>query len=249
LTPGATTRILARSIECKALVFALKSVRKIYMPCTVQISLDLRTIDDALHVAQIAVDAGVDWLEAGTPLMVEQGMGGVRAMRAKFPQHPIVCDFKVCDGGGLFARIAGEAGANYMDVMAAAHDATLRGAIREAEKHGVKVIADIMFCADPVAAAVRAQTVGAHMIGWHLGYDHRGENRGLRAIDGLEDVLRAVRIPVQVVGGLSVEHAIECARKGASSVVIGGPLVPGDRGTGLAATLKEIVKGVKGTTK
>ncbi len=215
------------------------------MPCTVQISLDLHTIDDALHVAQIAVDAGVDWLEAGTPLMIEQGMASVRALRAKFPKHPIVCDFKVCDGGGLFARLAGEAGANYMDVMAAAHDSTLRAAIREAEKHNVAVIADIMFCPNPVAAAVRAQEIGVHMIGWHLGYDHRAENRGLLAIDGLSQVLQAVRIPVQVVGGLSVEHAIESARLGASSVVIGGPLVPGDRGPGLAATLRTIVDGVR----
>jgi 3-hexulose-6-phosphate synthase/6-phospho-3-hexuloisomerase len=215
------------------------------MACTVQISLDLHTIDDALHVAQIAADAGVDWLEAGTPLMIEQGMAAVRALREKFPKHPIVCDFKVCDGGGLFARLAGEAGANYMDVMAAAHDATLRAALREAEKHNVQVIADIMFCPDPIAAAVRAQEVGVHMIGWHLGYDHRAENRGLRAIDGFDEVFDAVRIPVQVVGGLSVDHAIECARRGAASVVIGGPLVPGDRAAGLATTLKEIVDGVR----
>src|SRR5262245_35712037 len=215
------------------------------MPCSVQISLDLHTVEDALHVAQIAADSGVDWLEAGTPLMVEQGMGAVRALRAKFPKHPIVCDFKVCDGGGLFAKLAGEAGANYMDVMAAAHDATIRAALREADKHHVSVIADIMFCPDPIAAAVRAQTIGVQMIGWHLGYDHRAENRGLRAIDGLDDVLRAVHIPVQVVGGLSVEHAIESARRGAASVVIGGPLVPGDRGPKLAATLREIVQGVR----
>ena len=215
------------------------------MPCKVQISLDLHTVDDALQVAGIAVEAGVDWLEAGTPLMVEQGMGAVRELRGRFPQHPIVCDFKVCDGGALFARLAGEAGANYMDVMAASHDATLRAAVREAEKHRVLVIADIMFCPDPVAAAVRAQEIGVHMIGWHLGYDHRAENRGLRAIDGLDEVLSAVRIPVQVVGGLSVADAIESARRGAFSVVIGGPLVPGDRGAGLAATLREIVQGVR----
>ena len=215
------------------------------MPCTVQISLDLRTIDDALQVARIAVDAGVDWLEAGTPLMVEQGMAAVRELRASFPAHPIVCDFKVCDGGVGYARLAHEAGANYMDVMAAAHDATLRAALREADKHGLKVIADTMFCPDSVAAAVRAQSIGVHMIGWHLGYDHRAENRGLRAIDGLEQLLRAVRIPVQVVGGLSVEHAIEAAGKGVASVVIGSPLVPADRGEKLAATLRAIVAGVR----
>src|SRR5690348_925638 len=101
------------------------------MPCTVQVSLDLHTIDDALRVAKIAVDAGVDWLEAGTGLMVEQGMAVVHALRTEFPKHPIVCDFKVCDGGGFYARMAGEAGAHHIDVMAAAHDATLRAALRE----------------------------------------------------------------------------------------------------------------------
>ena len=99
------------------------------MACTVQISLDLHTIEDALHVAEIAVDAGVDWLEAGTGLMVEQGLAVVRALRAKFPKHPIVCDFKVCDGGEYFGRIAAEAGATHFDVMAASHDATIRAAL------------------------------------------------------------------------------------------------------------------------
>jgi hypothetical protein len=34
---------------------------------TVQISLDLTSIDEALAVADVAVRAGVQWLEAGTP--------------------------------------------------------------------------------------------------------------------------------------------------------------------------------------
>jgi 3-hexulose-6-phosphate synthase/6-phospho-3-hexuloisomerase len=44
-----------------------------------------------LHVADIAVAAGVDWLEAGTGLMVEQGLHVVTALRQRFPSHPIVC--------------------------------------------------------------------------------------------------------------------------------------------------------------
>ncbi len=211
------------------------------MACTVQISLDLHTIEDALRVAEIAAEAGVDWLEAGTGLMVEQGLGVVRALRTRFPEHPIVCDFKVCDGGEYFGRIAAEAGATHFDVMAASHDATIRAAVRAATAQGLTVLADTMFCADPVAAAVRAQSLGAHMICWHLGYDHRHEHPELSAIDGLDEVLRAVRVPVQVVGGLSVAHAVEAARRGARSVVLGSPLVPGDRAAGLKATLREVV--------
>ena len=66
-----------------------------------------------------------------------------------------------------------------------------------------------------------------------------------RLLDDLDAVLRAVSLPVQVVGGLSVEQAVEAARRGARSIVLGGPLVPGDWGSGLEATLKEVVERVK----
>jgi len=47
----------------------------------VQISLDLTSIEEAVHTAEIAVRAGVDWLEAGTPLILAEGLHGVRALR------------------------------------------------------------------------------------------------------------------------------------------------------------------------
>ena len=40
----------------------------------VQLSLDLTSIEEALHVAAIGVRAGVDWLEAGTPLHPGRGL-------------------------------------------------------------------------------------------------------------------------------------------------------------------------------
>ena len=47
----------------------------------VQISLDLTDIDEALDTAALALRAGVDWLEAGTPLILAEGLHGVRALR------------------------------------------------------------------------------------------------------------------------------------------------------------------------
>src|SRR4030095_1238018 len=60
----------------------------------VQISLDLTRLDEALDTAQIAVDAGVAWLEAGTPLLLAHGATAVEALHARFPNHPIVADAK-----------------------------------------------------------------------------------------------------------------------------------------------------------
>jgi hypothetical protein len=39
----------------------------------VHISLDLTDIDEALDTAALALRAGVDWLEAGTPLILAEG--------------------------------------------------------------------------------------------------------------------------------------------------------------------------------
>jgi 3-hexulose-6-phosphate synthase/6-phospho-3-hexuloisomerase len=41
----------------------------------------------------------VDWLEAGTPLIIAEGMNGVPRVARRFPQTPIVADLKTMDGG------------------------------------------------------------------------------------------------------------------------------------------------------
>ena len=52
----------------------------------VQLSLDLTSLDEALETAAIGVDAGVDWLEAGTPLLLAARPARRRgAARARFP--------------------------------------------------------------------------------------------------------------------------------------------------------------------
>src|SRR6187399_1223977 len=92
----------------------------------VQISLDLVTVDEALSTAEMALRAGVDWLEAGTPLIIAEGMHGVRALRERFPKTPIVADLKTMDGGYLEAELMAQAGATHVVVMARAHEETIR---------------------------------------------------------------------------------------------------------------------------
>ena len=43
-------------------------------------------------------------------------------------------------------------------------------------------------------------------------------------LDQLREVVAAVRVPVQAVGGLSLEQAVACPRYGAPLVVLGAPL-------------------------
>src|SRR5919106_6503155 len=92
----------------------------------VQISLDLTSLEEALETAEIAVAAGVDWLEAGTPLLLAEGLRAVETLRKRFPDHPIVADLKTMDGGYLEAQMMAKAGADLGVVMGRAHEATIR---------------------------------------------------------------------------------------------------------------------------
>src|SRR5437660_4467660 len=110
------------------------------MKTIVQISLDLVTIPEALQTAALAMRAGVDWLEAGTPLIIAEGMNGVRALRERFPGTPIIADLKTMDGGYLEAEMMAKAGATHVVVMARAHPETIRCVVKAGRDFGIEVM-------------------------------------------------------------------------------------------------------------
>ncbi len=195
----------------------------------VQISLDLTNIDEALETAALALRAGVDWLEAGTPLILAEGLHGVRALRQAFPQVPIVADLKTMDGGYLEAEMMAKAGATHVVVMARAHPETIKCVVKAGADFGCQVMGDNMICQDMIVSAKLLEDLGCHYVIHHIGYDER---RGIAAagqrmpspLDQLRQVVNAVSIPVQAVGGLSLEQAIQCPQYGAPLVVLGAPL-------------------------
>lgn len=216
----------------------------------VQISLDLTSIPEALETAHMAVRAGVDWLEAGTPLVLAEGLHSVRALRDEFPTHPIVADLKIMDGGYLEAELAARAGATHVVVMARAHPATLRVVVEAAKDYDLKVMGDDLGAEDKAACARMMEEIGVDFIIHHVGYDERREIKGLSPLDELADVVQAVGIPVQAVGGLTIEQAIRMPKLGAPLVVLGAPLVIDSdafkpAGNDLEAILREIVTRIR----
>lgn len=199
------------------------------MKPTVQISLDLTNIDEALQTAEMALRAGVDWLEAGTPLILAEGLHGVRKLREAFPQTPIVADLKTMDGGYLEAEMMAKAGATHVVVMARAHEETIKCVVQAGKDFGVSVMGDNLGCECMIEGARQLESLGCDFIVHHIGYDER---RGIAArgqrmpspLDQLKEVVEAVNIPVQAVGGLSLKQAIDCPSYGAPMVVLGAPL-------------------------
>ena len=170
----------------------------------VQLSLDLISLDEAIETAAVGVAAGVDWLEAGTPLLLAEGLRAVEGLRARFPDHPIVADLKTMDGGYLEAEMMAKAGANLVVVMGRAHEATIRRVVDAGRDFGIKVMGDNLAADDRVACAQWMESLGVDFIVHHIGFDERGLIKGLSPLDELDEVVRAVKIPVQAVGGLSI---------------------------------------------
>ena len=196
----------------------------------VQISLDLTNIDEAIETASMALRAGVDWLEAGTPLILAEGLHGVRNLRDSFPNVPIVADLKTMEGGYLEAEMMAKAGATHVVVMARAHPETIKCVVQAGKDFGIKVMGDNMISDNMIDGAKLLEDLGCDYIIHHIGYDER---RGISAqggkmpspLDQLLEVVKAVDVPVQAVGGLTLEQAIKCPQYGAPLVVLGAPLV------------------------
>jgi 3-hexulose-6-phosphate synthase/6-phospho-3-hexuloisomerase len=133
------------------------------------------------------------------------------------------------DGGYLEAEMMAKAGATHVVVMARAHEETIRCVVNAGKDHGISVMGDNMICSDMVAGARWLEELGCDYIIHHIGYDER---RGIAAkglpmpspMDQLKEVVNAVSVPVQAVGGLSLEQAILCPAYGAPLVVLGAPL-------------------------
>ena len=52
------------------------------MQPVVQVAIDATSMDEGIRLADAAIRAGVDWLEAGTPFIHAEGMHGIRTLRA-----------------------------------------------------------------------------------------------------------------------------------------------------------------------
>ena len=195
------------------------------MKPVLQLALDFVDLKRALKVAREAVEGGVDWLEAGTPLIKSEGLDAVRALRKEFPKQTIVADMKVMDAGRVEVESAAKAGANIVDVLGAASDATIRECIEAGKNYGAEIIVDTIGIEKTEKVVERAKEIeamGANYVSVHIAIDE--QMLGVQPFDKLKKVVKAINIPVAVAGGINSETAAEAVKAGASIIVVGGAI-------------------------
>jgi 3-hexulose-6-phosphate synthase/6-phospho-3-hexuloisomerase len=191
-----------------------------------QVALDFVDAHRALNVASQAVLAGVDWIEAGTPLIKAEGLNIIRELKSKFPKSTIVADMKTMDAGRAEVEIAAKAGAKVVHVLGAASNSTISECVEAAKNYGAEIIVDMIEVKDPVKRAIEVEKLGVNYIGVHTAIDE--QMLGKSPFETLKKIASAVKVPVAVAGGINSENVVEAVKAGAAIIIVGGAITKAD---------------------
>lgn len=211
---------------------------------TLQVALDLMQLNRAVAIAHEAVDGGVDWIEAGTPLIKSEGAEAVRTLRKEFPGKKIVADTKTMDTGSFEVEIMAKAGADIVTVLGLADDDTISEAVMAGRKYGAEIMVDLINVPDRIKRAKEVEKLGAAMVCMHMGIDTqmRGEEP---PIDILRKLVSETSIPVAVAGGITAENARDYAEAGASDIIVGGAIIKTEDIRRAASDVKASMEGAE----
>lgn len=212
------------------------------MKPVIQLALDHVNLSRAMKVAAEAVAGGIDWLEAGTPLIKSEGLDAVRTLRKQFGDITIVADMKIADAGRMETECAAKAGADIIGVLALASDSTIIECIETARRYDVKIAVDLLGIEDIQQMAERAkqlEQMGAFSVCVHTPIDM--QMKGALPLEALKVVTQAVNIPVAVAGGINSETAADAVKAGASVVIVGGAITKSSDAKQAAEAIKKVV--------
>jgi 3-hexulose-6-phosphate synthase len=184
-----------------------------------QLAIDATSTKAALALADAAYPH-FDIAETGTPLIIEEGLSALEALKARFPGKLHLADLKIMDAGRLEASSALRRGADLVTVLALADDRTMAGALESAAEYGGMVMADLVNCADPVPRAVQLEAMGVQCVCLHLAYDVQGG--GDDPLRHLRELRAAVACGVAVAGGIGLTTIGPAIESGADVIVVGG---------------------------
>jgi len=185
-----------------------------------QLALDLVTSSEAAAIVEEVGDL-VDIVEVGTPIVINEGLGAVRRLRALFPELRILADLKIMDAGGYEVTKAAEAGADIITVLGASDDLTVLGAVEAARATKTQIMVDLMNVAHVDVRAKELESLDVDYICVHSGYDHQAAGRD--ALSDLHVVKQVARRPkIAIAGGITLSSLRRVVAAGPDLIVVGG---------------------------
>lgn len=186
-----------------------------------QLALDMLSTDTALEIAT-QVEAYIDIIEVGTPLIKHEGISVVKRLRARFPDKLLLVDLKTMDVGKYEADFVFDQGADLVTVLGVADNATILGAIQAAENHKRSVVVDLINVVDKVERARLVKQLGADFIAIHSGIDQ--QHQGASPLKDLQQIKSAIASGVMVAGGINMASLPTIAALKPDVIIVGGAI-------------------------
>ncbi|BDC19111.1 orotidine 5'-phosphate decarboxylase / HUMPS family protein [Acidianus sp. HS-5] len=199
-------------------------IEKISNKKNLQVALDFISLDDAMRVAKMAIEGGVDIVEVGTPLVKAEGIRGMKQLRELAKNKILLADTKTADAGDVEVELAKQGNADIMTVLGIMSDSTIKSAVDKAKELGILVQADLINVNDPVKRAKTLKDLGVDIIGLHVGLDVQKE-RGI-TVTSLKNEIKQISefSLVSVAGGLNEKNIADLLDLPINIYVVGGAI-------------------------
>ena len=205
-----------------------------------QIAFDTKSLDECIKIGK-ECEEYLDIIEFGTPLVYKYGAEGITKLKEAFPGKKILADFKIMDAGEFETKIALNAGADIVTVLAAADNQTIEDSLKAVKEVGKELLVDLI-CVDNFEERVTyLEKIGVDYICVHTGSDTQklGANP-------LEDLIRVKKLvkntKVSVAGGVKVDTIKSISDEGPDVIIVGGGLYNVENPGETAKQMVDIIK-------
>ena len=205
-----------------------------------QLALDLVNIPEAIELVK-EVEEHIDIVEIGTPVVINEGLHAVKAVKEAFPNLKVLADLKIMDAAGYEVMKASEAGADIITILGTAEDMSIKGAVEEAKKQGKKVLVDMIAVKDLTGRAKEVDAMGVDYICVHTGYDLQAV--GKNSFEDLQTIKSVVKnAKTAIAGGIKLETLPEVIKVNPDLVIVGGGITRQADKKAAAAKMQQMIK-------
>lgn len=205
-----------------------------------QLALDLVNIPEAIDLIK-EVEDHIDIVEIGTPVVINEGLHAVKAVKEAYPNLKVLADLKIMDAAGYEVMKAAEAGADIITILGAAEDMSIQGAVEEAKKQGKKILVDMIAVKDLAGRAKELDAMGVDYICVHTGYDLQAV--GKNSFEDLQTIKNVVtKAKTAIAGGIKLETLPEAIKAQPDLIIVGGGITGQDDKKAAAAKMEHMIK-------
>ena len=204
-----------------------------------QLALDIPDLGLGLEIAG-KVAMHVDVIEAGTPLLIREGIRAVRELRRRFRGRPIVADIKVIDAGEPIAELAFAAGANIVTVLGCASNEVIERVVHSAKRYEGMVMADSLSVINIPERARELRQLGVNSLCLNRRGLKRVRNREDR-ISMIEEMISNIELPVYLAGDIDETELLSLRHLPLAGVIVGAAITNASSPKEAAQRMRDIL--------